>query len=71
MANRDIGYRPTDAVLRRRLKQFVDERGERLALEALGIPKQTLARALSGLNVRRGTIALVTMALDNATRVAS
>lgn len=42
-----------------KIAKIVAESGERRAAEALHISRQTLARILAGLEVRRGTAALV------------
>lgn len=44
---------------RRRLSQQVLARGEPVVLRALGLSRNSLARALAGLTVHRGTVALV------------
>jgi hypothetical protein len=41
------------------LRALVRKMGERAACEALGIARSTLARALAGLPVRRGSVALL------------
>lgn len=49
---------------RERIAALVRESGERVALEQLGISRQTLGRCLGGLPVYPGTIALVVQRLD-------
>ncbi len=49
-----------------RLRLMVEASGERAACAALRIPRATLARALAGLPVRRGTAVLVSIALAQA-----
>lgn len=48
------------------LRALVDRHGERRALEALGLSKQTLSRCLAGLGVHRGTAVLVRERLATA-----
>jgi hypothetical protein len=48
---------------RDRVAQLVSERGERAATEVLSITRDSLARVLAGLPVRRGTIALINLKL--------
>jgi hypothetical protein len=42
-----------------RLRALIEQLGERATCQALGIPRATLARALAGLRVRRGSVALL------------
>ena len=44
---------------RSRLREIVDARGETYVVTTLGLGRQTLARILAGLLVRRGTAALI------------
>ena len=44
---------------RTQLRKIVDERGEARALVVLELNRQTLARALGGLGLRRGSHALI------------
>lgn len=53
------GASPIDVAQREALMALVRERGERGAVEAMGIGRHTLERALAGFNVRRGTAALI------------
>ena len=48
---------------RRRLARLVNAVGERRALDALGISRHTMYRALAGLRMRRATIAFVERAV--------
>ena len=56
------------ADLRTELADFVRAHGERQSTEILGLPSQTLARALGGLGVRRATAFLVEARLRSATQ---
>ena len=58
---------PLSARDRERVRTLIARIGERGAQRALGVSRQTLARALSGLPVQRGTIALITGALASGT----
>jgi hypothetical protein len=51
------------AELRDELRARVDRDGADKVSAAIGLPIQTLARALAGLPVRRGTVALVRLGL--------
>ncbi|WP_437763437.1 hypothetical protein WMF27_40985 [Sorangium sp. So ce281] len=53
---KDIGL---SAEERRTLHALIEELGERAVLAELSVSRQALGRALAGLSVRRGTIALV------------
>lgn len=53
---KDIGL---SAEERRALYALIEEFGERAVLAELNVSRQALGRALAGLGVRRGTIALV------------
>ncbi|WP_438040141.1 hypothetical protein [Sorangium sp. So ce128] len=53
---KDIGL---SAEERRTLHALIEEFGERAVLTELNVSRQALGRALAGLSVRRGTIALV------------
>lgn len=55
---------PLPDPLRRRVAALVQSDGERLAIARLGIGRQTLARALAGLRLATGTLALVRQRLD-------
>jgi hypothetical protein len=41
------------------LRALVERIGENCAIEILNISRETLARSLAGLSVRRGTVALI------------
>lgn len=59
---------PLPPDLRARLQTIVDERGEAGALAALpDLSRNTLARALGQLPIRRGTVELIRKALDGVT----
>jgi hypothetical protein len=49
---------------RDRLQLLVQTVGERGACDALGTPRSTLARALAGLRLRRGTVAFLRVRLN-------
>lgn len=48
-----------------RLSDLVARIGEPRTVKTIGIPRQTLARALAGLGLRRGTIALIQQRLGS------
>lgn len=53
-----------DETLRRRLAEFVEKHGEKKAIDQLEMPRQTFARVIAGLSVRRATLAFVLAQLD-------
>ena len=53
-----------DETLRRRLAEFVEKHGEKKAIDLLETPRQTFARVIAGLSVRRATLAFVVAQLD-------
>jgi DNA invertase Pin-like site-specific DNA recombinase len=63
MSNRAFGA-PLTEEQRARIKRLVDRVGETEAARRLGLPRQTLARALAGLGLRRGTAVLFIQQLD-------
>lgn len=66
---RHMGIPATDA-LRTRVLDLVKENGEEEAAKRLNVGRTTLARILGGLGLRRGTLALLSMAFDEADRKA-
>jgi hypothetical protein len=50
---------------RHALAAFVERVGEQGTLDALGIGRPALARALGGLGIRRGTAVLIRLGLAN------
>jgi hypothetical protein len=50
------GALPVSTALRERLRAFVSSAGERDAASTLQLNRQTLARALAGLALHRGTV---------------
>lgn len=56
---------PLPDELRASLAEFVRAHGEEKAIESLGLSRITLARAMAGLGLRRGTIVLVRVGLQN------
>lgn len=56
---------PLPSELRAQLAAFVERHGEVETTARLGIGRLTLARALGGLGLRRGTIVLVRVALQD------
>ena len=67
MANRTIGQ-PIPHNLLSELRGAVERRGEQALLTGTGLSADTLARALGGLRVHRGTIAAVELYLARAER---
>jgi hypothetical protein len=49
---------------RDRLRKLIGAIGETEAIAELGVSRQTLSRALAGLGVRRGTVALIEQQLS-------
>lgn len=58
MSNKHIPP-PLDSLSRRMIADLVSQLGEPQARAALDLPRQTLARALAGLGIRRGTADLI------------
>ncbi len=58
-----------DETLRRRLAEFVEKHGEKKAIDLLETPRQTFARVIAGLSVRRATLAFVLAQLDKLASV--
>lgn len=53
---------------RESLQQLVTELGEVKAIAMINVSREALARALAGLTIRRGTVALVRAVLANHMR---
>lgn len=63
-ATRGAQGEPAPQVMREALAAMLQEHGETATIQRLGIGRQTLARILGGMTVRRGTLALVCAALS-------
>ena len=73
MANREQQLRkpkgaPLAEDLLTKLRALVSEHGESVAVERVGCQPETFARALAGLPVYPGTVAMVREAVRNAAR---
>jgi hypothetical protein len=66
--NLHVRGEPLGDHLRHQLAEIVRTSGEHGALKHLGIPRATLARALAGLGLRRGTIAMLRGRLFEVTK---
>lgn len=55
----NAGALPIQPAMREQLSRFVARTGERNAARALELNRQTLARAVAGFALQRGTIALL------------
>jgi len=49
---------------RDRIRELIDEYGEREAARLLGLVRHTMVRVVAGLPVRAGTVALVAQAVE-------
>lgn len=64
MPKKPLVTKPASKELQQRLRKLVDEMGEWRAYEELGLNRLTFARALAGLPLRPGSIALIERAID-------
>jgi hypothetical protein len=55
---------PLTPALRKRLEAFVAEHGEAQVAQQIGLATSTLARALAGLPVYRGTVRIIETAFE-------
>lgn len=68
MAKSEVGKEPLSPAARRRLEALVKELGEGAAASSLRVSPHTLARALAGLDLRRGTALLIEQGLGEGAR---